>query len=114
MSEICSIACRAELPSSLLLQLSDPAQGCQAFSNWRAYVRTYENWMELLLCALTCAYAAVLFSDVDLAAHLGAGAVFIAWIELTLLLGRFPAIGIYIYMSFHVREVPTGLLNSQA
>ncbi len=35
----------------------------------------------------------------------GAIIVFFAWMELTLLLGRFPAIGVYIYMSLHVMRL---------
>ena len=32
----------------------------------------------------------------------GGIAMFLAWFELTLLLGRFPSIGMYTYMSLHV------------
>ncbi len=61
-----------------------------------------ENVLEVSIIVLTLSYSLVLFSDMKSAAHLGSIAVFLSWIELTLLLGRFPTMGIYIYMSFHV------------
>ena len=52
--------------------------------------------MSTLAC--TFIYMILLFHNVALAAHFGATSVFLAWIGMTLLLGRFPALGVYIYM----------------
>ena len=54
---------------------------------------------------ISSAYLCSLFTSVPHSYHLGAFAVFMAWINMTFLLGRFPQIGIYIYMSVHVIKV---------
>ncbi len=55
--------------------------------------RERENWLEAVLILLTGAYIVCLFSDARAAAHLGAASVFLAWIDMTLLIGRVPSIG---------------------
>ena len=45
-----------------------------------------------------------------LEAHFGAIALLLSWIELTLLLGRFPAIGVYVQMSLYVTRLLISLL----
>ncbi len=72
------------------------------FAGPRYCWRERENWLEALLLLLTIAYVFCLLMDARSAAHLGALSVFLAWIDMTLLIGRVPAIGIYIYMSVHV------------
>ena len=44
----------------------------------------------------------------DLAIHFGAWAVFFGWWELTLLFGRIPTIGIFIYLSLDVLKTLVG------
>ncbi len=63
------------------------------FAGPRYCWRERENWLEALLLLLTGAYIACLLSDARAAAHLGAFAVFLAWIDMTLLIGRVPSIG---------------------
>jgi hypothetical protein len=55
--------------------------------------------------AFTVTYLVSIHSHPDLGTKWGALAVLFAWIELTLLIGRFPAIGMYVYMSVHVTKM---------
>ena len=84
----------------------------QAFSNWRRYVCDRENWLEITMLSLILGYLAALFSNPEISAHLAAVSVLLAWAELALLIGRFPNIGIYIYMSVHImKKIVTILLS---
>ena len=85
---------------------------CQAYSNWCRYVFDKENWLEILMLALTSGYLATLLSNPNVSAHLGALSLLIAWADFALLIGRFPNIGIYIYMSIHImKKIVTILLS---
>ena len=66
------------------------------------WLRNKENLWELLLLICTFTYFASLYEFSHFTPALGAISVLLAWLDLTLLIGRFPAIGIYIYMSIHV------------
>jgi hypothetical protein len=60
------------------------------------------------LAVITCSILYLILSatlasaDEDFGQVLGAIALFLGWIEMTLLIGRFPSIGIYTYMSTQV------------
>ena len=66
------------------------------------YLKDYENLIEMLMIGCSLAYLITLYTNYVMAPHFGASAVLLAWMDLTLLTGRFPAIGIYVYMSVHV------------
>ena len=84
---------------TLVLLLREFIQACRSFDrHWKSG----ENWLELTMIALTVAYMTLIFYDVRVSSHLGAVCVFLAWIDLTLLVGRFPSVGIYIIMSFEI------------
>ena len=52
------------------------------------YFKDYENLIEMLMFGCTLAYLTTLYTDYSKAPHFGAVAVFLAWMELTLLTGR--------------------------
>ena len=84
----------------------------QAFSNWRRYVCDRENWLEILMLALIFGYLSTLLSNPEISPHLAALSVLFAWADFALLIGTFPNIGIYIYMSIHImRKITTILLS---
>ena len=84
----------------------------QAYSNLRRYVIDRENWLEILMLALTSAYLATLLSKPNISPHLGALCMVLAWADFALLIGRFPSLGIYIYMSIHImKKIVTILLS---
>jgi hypothetical protein len=64
-----------------------------------------ENWIEMMLFGFAISYLVTLYTYHSISSHFGALAVLLAWMELTLLMGRFPAIGIYVYMSVHVTKM---------
>ena len=72
------------------------------------YFKSKENWLELvaLVCSLIYLLSVTLTgkctSDIEQA--FGAVALFFAWIEMTLMIGRLPTIGIYIFMSVNVMK----------
>ena len=77
----------------------------QACHEWDIYKKEKENWLEGLMLLFVPAYLICLFLDRELSPHLGAASIFLAWMDMTLLVGRFPSIGIYIYMSVHVIKI---------
>jgi len=94
--------------STLIFTVREIIQIC---SNLAKYFKSKENWLELLAILSSIAYLATLLIvpfHPDLcccqtpAPLFGAAAVFLAWIEMSLLIGRFPSIGIYTYMSTQV------------
>ena len=52
------------------------------------YFKDFENLLEMLMFGCTLAYLTMLYTDYAKAAHFGAVAVFLAWMELTLLTSR--------------------------
>ncbi len=78
----------------------------QAYTNWYSYWSDPENWLECFLIFSTIGYMVSLsLSASTVAPHFGSLAVLTAWLEFTLLIGRFPSIGIYIFMSVHVLKL---------
>ena len=76
----------------------------QTWSNWRRYLSDRENWLEITMMSLILGYLPALFSYPEASSHLAAVSVLLAWAELALLIGRFPNIGIYIFMSLHIMK----------
>ena len=74
----------------------------QVMMNFKTYISSFENLMEALIMILTMMNMTLMFFNKDVAIHFGAWAVFFGWWELTLLLGRIPTIGIFIYLSLDV------------
>ena len=69
---------------------------------WKHY-GSKEDFLEISLLICTAAYLIAIFASPRLVnLHLSVWSVFLAWIELNLLLGRFPSIGIYIHMFTNV------------
>ena len=78
----------------------------QMYYNWYHYIRSWEDKMEALLIVFTILYLVGVFVfPVSILKHFTAWAVFLAWMELALLLGRFPGIGIYVHMFTKVSKV---------
>jgi hypothetical protein len=73
----------------------------------KKYILSKENLMEIVVIVSSVSYlivvAAFSFQGTDsIEQALGAIALFLGWIEMTMLIGRFPSIGIYTYMSTQV------------
>ena len=77
----------------------------QAIFSWKSYSRSRENLMEFCIVVGTASYLIALNFNIPVSRHLAAWSVFFGWIEMTMLIGRFPSIGIYIYMSVHVIKI---------
>jgi hypothetical protein len=83
----------------------------QVVSNFVKYFRSKENWLELTAIISSLSYQTILVT-VPFSRNIcccqtpeplfGAAAIFLGWIEMSLLIGRFPSIGIYTYMSTQV------------
>ena len=74
----------------------------QLITNPKKYFKSFENFIEAIIIILTTITIALLNYDKDLAIHTGAWALFLGWSELALLIGRFPVLGVYIYLSLNV------------
>nr|QCO69761.1 pyrexia [Amphibalanus improvisus] len=78
--------------------------------SWRLYVTSVENWLELLAIALTTALLAGHSSYQPWVNHVVAWLMLATWLEMTLMVGRFPSVGIYIYMFVRVARKLIGFL----
>jgi hypothetical protein len=76
----------------------------QAIYVWKNYIQSLENLLEAFLIIFTGLYMVVTFIHIDVAIHFGAWAVFCAWLEMTLLIGRNPSFGVFIHMSINVMK----------
>ena len=86
----------------------------QFFQACRVYFKSNENWMEVILIIFGGLYLSLLFLhdvNITLKYHLGSWTLFFGWIEVTLLIGRFPHVGVLIHMSLQViKQLLTCLL----
>ena len=74
--------------------------------NWPHYSKSLEDKMEAIMIILTVLYVIGVFVfSVPALKHLAAWSVFFAWIEMILLMGRFPQIGKYVQMFFIVSKI---------
>ena len=80
----------------------------QAYAKIGRYFSDFENYLEIGLIVAALGYLATLLINVDVSPHFGAVAVLLAWFDFTLLMGRFPSIGVYIYMAIHVLRMLVG------
>ena len=74
----------------------------QASTSFKNYVLSFENVLEILILVGYVGYQISLMTEPLSSIHFGAFTVVFSWIEMTLLLGRIPSIGIFIYMSTNV------------
>lgn len=75
----------------------------QIFYNWDHYWSSFEEFLEIAQYVLATVYLTGIFRlPRILNLHLGAWTVLLIWFDMTLLLGRIPAIGLYVYMWTHV------------
>ena len=77
----------------------------QFFQAWKHYFKSNENWMEIILIIFSGIYLSVFcLNDINITLkfHLGSWTLFFGWIEVTLLIGRFPLVGALIHMSLQV------------
>ena len=63
------------------------------------YFASKENAVQIILFSLTIAFIFYTPHDVNAGSHLAAWSVFLAWLDLTLLLGRVDYLGEYIFMA---------------
>ena len=93
------------------LLMREIMQFCQA---WRIYFKSNENLMEVILIILSGLYLSLFCLNdfnITLKYHLGSWTLFFGWIEVTLLIGRFPLVGVLIHMSLQViKQLLTCLL----
>jgi len=101
VSEHGSIAGYAMLSLAILLAIKE---GFQMAHGWRAYVNCWENWLQLLivLSSFLCTlgpHARNIRSDVPpWQHHVAAVGIFLTWLELMMIVGRFPMFGLYVQM----------------
>ena len=67
--------------------------------DFSTFIRETEHVLEMFMLLTTIVFLSLVTIDITLATKFGAVAVLLAWIQITLLLARFPSFGIYIYMA---------------
>ncbi|EFA07512.1 pyrexia [Tribolium castaneum] len=78
----------------------------QICHSWRSYIQQWENWLQwLIIISVFCCVQPSLDNDMDIRYkvmrwqhHVAAVGIFLAWVELMMIVGRFPIFGLYIQM----------------
>jgi ankyrin repeat protein len=78
----------------ILLDLLFVREVCQLLIYGLRYIKSLENWLELLLIAVTFTSCSGLVEIVELKRHFFAIAILLGWFELVLLLGRLPFLSV--------------------
>ena len=68
----------------------------------KSYFLKLENYLQIVIAILTVGFIFLAPSNMELANHFGAMAVFFVWLNLTQLLGRFGYFGLNIFMAIQV------------
>ena len=63
-----------------------------------------ENWLQLLILLLSLVFVFIAPYNTEFGIHIGAWAVFLAWLDITTLLGRIELFGEYIFMAIDVTK----------
>lgn len=78
----------------------------QICHSWRSYIRQWENWLQwLIIISVFCCvqptsdhYMNIRVNVARWQHHVAAIGIFLAWVELMMIVGRFPIFGLYIQM----------------
>ncbi|KAF7269779.1 hypothetical protein GWI33_017200 [Rhynchophorus ferrugineus] len=76
----------------------------QIFHNWKAYFKEWENWLQwviiitVFLCVQPMDLSDIRKNVYNWQHHAAAISIFLTWLELMMIVGRFPAFGIYVQM----------------
>ena len=66
------------------------------------FLREKENITEIIQLSSVISYLVLSQSSIEASTQIGSFAVLLTWIRITLLIGRFPTFGIYIYMCTYI------------
>ncbi len=77
----------------------------QVWTTGLEYFADLENWIEVGIFTFGILFLTTVHTEPLVWPHFAAMSVLFCWNEMTLLLGRFPSIGIYVYMSVHVTKI---------
>ena len=83
----------------------------EAFYNFKEYRRDNGNKLEIVMILTSSVYLfSMFFMEFKIVKHLAAWSLFLAWIEVLLMLSRFPRIGVYTIMFMNVAKKLLGYL----
>ena len=83
----------------------------EAFYNFKEYRRDNGNKLEIVMILTTSIYlVSMFFMDFKIVKHIAAWSLFLAWIEVLLMISRFPRIGVYTIMFMNVAKKLLGYL----
>ena len=71
---------------------------------FKIYIKSLQNWIQCLLICMSVVFYHYCEINLDTATHAAAWMVFLAWIDLTLYVGKIDILGEYIYMSVIVSK----------
>ena len=78
----------------LLLGLIFVGEGWQLLVYRKDYIKSKENWLELLLIVVTFTSCSGIMGSIEVNRHLFAIAILLGWFELVLILGRLPQLSV--------------------
>ncbi|RZC43207.1 transient receptor potential channel pyrexia [Asbolus verrucosus] len=76
----------------------------QICHSWRSYIKQWENWLQwLIIISVFCCVQPTECTNLEIKVgswqhHVAAIGIFLAWVELMMIVGRFPIFGLYIQM----------------
>ena len=83
----------------------------EALYNFKEYRRDNGNKLEIVMILTTSVYlVSVFFMEFKIVKHIAAWSLFLAWIEVLLMISRFPRIGVYTIMFMNVAKKLLGYL----
>ncbi|XP_077300169.1 transient receptor potential channel pyrexia-like [Arctopsyche grandis] len=103
----CGVPLHIEIVGYLLICLNFMLLGKEIFQmlhDFIGYIKRWENWLQLLiilslfLCAMPGSERDVREDVHDWQHHIAAISIFLAWLELMIIVGRFPMFGLYVQM----------------
>jgi ankyrin repeat protein len=106
-SKSCCVASYVEVFGYLLLCFNIMLLGKELFQichSWRTYIKHWENWLQwLIIISVFCCVQPTKHMNVrenvdNWQHHVAAIGIFLAWLELMMIVGRFPIFGLYIQM----------------
>ncbi|XP_066996921.2 transient receptor potential channel pyrexia-like [Anabrus simplex] len=104
-SPVCSISLPVQISGYILLILTFILLAKELFQmahSCNGYIRHWENWLQLqiIICACVTSIPTIIlqYHVYDWQHHVAAIGIFLTWVELMMLVGRFPMFGLYVQM----------------
>ncbi|KAL3285556.1 hypothetical protein HHI36_000086 [Cryptolaemus montrouzieri] len=105
---VCEVTELTKIIGFILISLNFLMLGKEIFQiahSWQTYIKQWENWLQwlIIICVFACVNPSSSRMNIRLNIHMwqhhvAAIGIFLTWLELMMIVGRFPTFGLYIQM----------------